>query len=186
MTISPAPEAAPVPVRTGLAAALLAFGVALFLAAPVQAQSDDTSRISEGDTVRLRVDGGLRVQAAFRAWDGPSMVLDVDGLSDPWTVSVYDVYTLDVFTERTSPEGFRHGAVLGGVTGMFVGAALGAVLNLSGVTHDPKAASDQVVSQSIRGGIIGAALGAFSFGIYRGKNPGRGWIGLELPEPPPR
>ena len=168
--------------RSALAPALAA--AFLLLAAPVQAQSGDTNRISEGDTVRLRMDGGLSVEAGFRAWDGPSMVLDVEGLTDPWSVSVYDMYTLEVFTERTSREGFRHGAVLGGVTGMFIGAAIGAALNLSGVTHDPKAASDQVVNQSIRGGIIGAALGAFSFGIYRGKNPGRGWIGLELPELP--
>lgn len=165
-------------------APIAALAACLLCAVPVQAQSDDTNRISEGDTVRLRIDGGLSLEAAFRGWDGPSMVLDVEGLADPWTVSVYDMYTLDVFTERTSREGFRHGAVLGGVTGMFVGAAIGAVLNLTGVTHDPRAASDQVVNQSVRGGIIGAALGAFSFGIYRGKNPGRGWIGLELPELP--
>ena len=157
----------------------------LMLPGGLSAQSDDTNRISDGDTVRVRMDGGLTVEAAFRSWEGPSMVLDVEGLNGLWTVSVYDVNTLEVFTDRTSPEGFRHGAVLGGVAGMFLGAAAGAILNLSGVTDDPNAASDQVVNQSIRGGVIGAALGALSFGIYRGKNPGRGWIGLELPELPP-
>jgi uncharacterized protein YcfJ len=154
-------------------------------AAPACAQSDDTNRVASGDTVRVRMDGGLSVEAAFRSWDGPSMVLSVEGLTEPWTVSVYDMHTLEVFTQRTSPEGFRHGAVLGAVAGMFLGAATGAVLNLSGVTDDPSAPADQVVNQSIRGAVIGAAIGGLSLGIYRGRNPGRGWIGLELPELPP-
>lgn len=169
---------------TPLARSSFAFALLLVAAGGVRAQSSDTNRMEPGDTVRLRLDGGLSVRASFRSWDGPSMVLGVEGLTEPWTVSVYDLHTLDVFTERTSSEGFRHGAVLGAVAGLFVGAATGATLNLSGVTHDSRAAADQVVRHSIRGGVIGAALGALALGIYRGRNPGRGWIGLELPELP--
>jgi hypothetical protein len=127
------------------------------------------------------MDGGFRVRAAFRAWEGESMVLNVDGLEGPWTVSVYDMRGLEVFTDRTRREGFRHGALLGAATGLFVGAVAGIALNAAGVTDDPNAPSDQLVTHAIRGAVIGVAGGALVYAVYRGRHPGRGWIGLELP-----
>ena len=150
-------------------------------AVPGLAQRSDTNRVNPGDSVRVRMDAGSRVDAAFRRWDGDSMVLRVAGLEAPWTVSVFDMYGLEVYTDRTRREGFRHGAVLGAAGGLFIGAVVGVALNAAGVTDDPNGPSDQLVTHAIRGAVIGIAGGALAYGVYRGRHPGRGWIGLQLP-----
>jgi hypothetical protein len=127
------------------------------------------------------MDGGFRVEAAFQRWNGESMVLAVEGLGVPWTVSVFDMHGLEVLTDRTRREGFRHGAVLGAAAGLFIGAVAGVGLNAAGVTDDPDAPSDQLITHAIRGAVIGIAGGALVYGVYRGRHPGRGWIGLALP-----
>jgi hypothetical protein len=109
------------------------------------------------------------------------MVLDVDGIDGYWAVSVFEMHRLEVLTERTRREGLRHGAVLGGAAGLFLGAAIGVVLNASGVTHDPAAPPGQIVTHAFRGAGIGIALGALAGGLYRGRRPGRGWVNLALP-----
>lgn len=146
------------------------------------AQSDDANRVSEGDTVRVMVSAGaLPVTASFLGWDGEAMLLDVDGIDGAWAVSVFDMHRLEVLTERTNREGLRHGAVLGGAAGLFIGAAIGVVLNVSGVTHDAAEPPGQIVTEALRGAGIGIALGAVAGGLYRGRRPGRGWVNLGLP-----
>jgi hypothetical protein len=145
------------------------------------AQSSDTNRVSVGDSVRIRMEGGMIVEAAFEGWAGESMVFDVPGLSDSWSVSVYDMRALEVYTDRTRREGFRHGALLGAAAGLFLGAAIGVALHSSGATDDPDGPADQIVTHGLRGAGIGLVLGALGFGVYRGRNPGSGWIGLQLP-----
>jgi len=168
-------------VRPSLAllAVLAAGGPGISAAA---AQGSDTNRVAEGDTVRLMMSGGsLPVTASFLGWDGETMLLDVEGLEGSWAVSVFDMHRLEVLTERTNREGFRHGAVLGGAAGLFLGAAIGVVLNASGVTHDPNEPPSQIVTQAMRGGVVGIAVGALAGGVWRGRRPGRGWVNLGLP-----
>jgi hypothetical protein len=171
-----------VPQRLRAVRAILILGAGLCGSAPeVSAQSSDTNRVSAGDTVRVRMDRGLTVEAVFQRWEGESMALSVEGLTAPWVVSVFDMQALDVYTDRTRREGFRHGALLGAAAGLFLGAAIGVALNASGATNDPDAPADQIVTEGLRGAALGIVAGGLAFGIYRGRHPGRGWIGLELP-----
>lgn len=110
------------------------------------------------------------------------MVLDVQGFSEPWSVSLHDLTRLQVYSDRTRHEGFRHGALLGGAAGLFIGATIGGVLKVSGANYDDGEPSDQVVNQTVRGAVLGTVFGALAYGVYRARHPGRGWIGLELPE----
>ncbi len=148
---------------------------------PAHAQRSDTNRVHPGDSVRVRMQGSFEVDASFERWEGDEMVLGVEGLDDPWTVSVYEMDRLQVYTDRTRREGFRHGAVLGAAAGIFIGAIAGIGLNAAGVTDDPDGPSDQLVTQAIAGAVVGMAGGALVYGVHRGRNPGRGWIGIVLP-----
>jgi hypothetical protein len=148
----------------------------------VAAQEADTNRVEKGDTVRIMVTpSALPVTASFLGWSGETMLLDVHGLDDPWSVSVFQMHKLEVLTRRTNRDGLRHGLVLGGATGLFLGAAVGVALNASGVTHDPARPPGQIVTAGIRGAWIGIVMGAVAGGIYRGRRPGRGWVNLGLP-----
>jgi hypothetical protein len=140
-----------VPQRLRAVRAILILGAGLCGSAPeVSAQSSDTNRVSAGDTVRVRMDRGLTVEAVFQRWEGESMALSVEGLTAPWVVSVFDMQALDVYTDRTRREGFRHGALLGAAAGLFLGAAIGVALNASGATDDPDAPADQIVTEGPR------------------------------------
>ena len=108
----------PIAQRLRAVRALLFLGASLCVTAPVaSAQSSDTNRVAAGDTVRVRMDRGLTVEAVFQRWEGESMALSVEGLTAPWIVSVFDMQALDVYTDRTRREGFRHGALLGAAEG---------------------------------------------------------------------
>jgi hypothetical protein len=165
--------------------ALLTVGPAGALGAvEAAAQSADANRVAEGDTVRVMVsERALPVTASFLGWEGEWMLLDVDGVDGSWSVNVFDLHRLELLTERTSREGLRHGVVLGGAAGLFVGAAVGVVLDASGVTNDPNQPPGQIVGHAITGGAIGILVGALAGGLYRGRRPGRGWVNLGLPGP---
>lgn len=146
----------------------------------VEAQAD-IMRVQVGDSLRVRLPGSLPIQAAFRAWDGQYMMLDIGGLDDEWPVSVFDMAGLELYTMRTPQESFRHGAILGAVSGIFIGAAIGLALHSIGVTDDPDAPPAQLMTNTLRGAGLGFALGAVGGGLYFGRNPGEGWVSIRLP-----
>ena len=163
--------------------------LALMVVLPVSAfpqrasgQEADANRVAIGDTVRVMVTpSALEVRASFLGWERDAMLLDVPGLEDPWAVSVFQMHRMEVLTHRTNREGLRHGLVLGGAGGLFLGAAVGAALNAFGVTHDPARPPAQIVTAGIRGAWVGTVVGALAGGVYWGRRPGRGWVRLELP-----
>ena len=91
-----------------------------------EAQISDISRISLGDSVRIRLPGALRVDASLLSWRGDVMMLDLVGLDAPWPVSILE---LEALVARTSREGFRYGAGVGAAAGIFLGAGLGLMLH---------------------------------------------------------
>ena len=167
-------------VLAGLALTGLAFGVP-FTVTPVVAQLAGSERVSVGDTVRIRMPGGLPVAAEFVQWDYDVMVLGVEGLESEWPVSVFDMARLEVYGDRTSREGFRHGAIIGAVSGMFIGAVVGVLLQAGGVTDQPDQPPSQLISDAFTGAGIGILSGGLAGGFYKGAHPGRGWIRLALP-----
>lgn len=148
---------------------------------PVSAQFSDASRVSDGDTVRIRLPRAMPVKASVVGMHNDVMVMRVEGLDGPWGVSLFDMTSLEVFTDRTPREGFRHGAILGGVSGLFIGAAVGIVLHTTGVTDDPSQPPGKLMTDALRGAGLGVIGGALAFGFYGGSHPGRGWIGIALP-----
>ena len=134
-----------------------------------------------GDTVRVRMPGGIPVAAALLEWRSDVMVLGVDGLDGAWPVSVFDMARLEVYGDRTSREGFRHGAIMGGITGLFVGAAVAVALQAAGVTDQADQPPSQLISDAFTGAGLGFVAGSLTGGFYRGSHPGRGWIRLALP-----
>jgi len=125
--------------------------------------------------------GGLPVAAEFVQWDYDVMVLGVDGLESDWPVSLFDMARLEVYGDRTSREGFRHGAIIGAVSGLFIGAVVGVLLQAGGVTDQPDQPPSQLISDAFTGAGIGILSGGLAGGFYKGAHPGRGWIRLALP-----
>lgn len=165
---------------------MLGFGLAgLLLAgptvAPVAGQLAGSERVMVGDTVRIRMPGGVLVSAELVRWNADIMMLDVEGLESEWPVSLFDMARLDVYDDRTSREGFRHGAILGAVSGLFIGAVVGILLQAGGVTDQPDQPPSQLISDAFTGGGIGLLAGGVVGGFYMGSHPGRGWIRLALP-----
>lgn len=138
-------------------------------------------RVQEGDSLRVHLEGNLPITAAFHAWDGEYMMLGIEGIDDEWPVSIFEMNALELYTLRTSQESFRHGAILGAVSGIFIGAAVGLALHSLGVTDDPDAPPAQLMTNALRGAGLGFALGGIGGGLYFGKNPGWGWVSITLP-----
>jgi len=145
------------------------------------AQGSGLNRVEVGDSVRVRMEGSVLIPASLDAWRGNVLVLNVSGLSTTWPVAASDLVSLEVYTLRTKPESFRHGAIIGGVSGLFIGAALGLLLNSTGVTYDPDAAPAQLMTHALAGAGLGFVGGALLGGVYLGRRPGMGWIGITLP-----
>lgn len=62
-----------------------------------------------------------------------------------------------------------------------VGAATGLVLHVTGVIDDPKEPPAQLFSDALEWAGIGMVVGSIGGGFLGGRNPGKGWIRLELP-----
>jgi hypothetical protein len=155
--------------------------LALSVTAPLAAQSD-ASRVAVGDSVRVRFPGAMTVGASVQAWRGfDVMILDTEGLESAWPVSVFDIESLGLLTQRTPREGLRHFAMLGAVSGLFIGAAVALALHAGGAIDDPNQPPALIFVNGLRGagwGILGGTL----FGaVYGGRRPGTGWIQIELP-----
>ncbi len=146
-----------------------------------EAQISDVSRISLGDSVRIRLPGALRVDASLLSWRGDVMMLDLVGLDAPWPVSILELEALEVHVARTSREGFRYGAGVGAAAGIFLGAGLGLVLHATGIVNDPDQPQTQVMRTATRWSALGAVAGALGGGFYMGAHPGFGWVRIELP-----
>lgn len=154
----------------------------LGVACPLTAQGGDLSMLSPGDSVRVRLRGGIPVPASFGAWNEDVMLLTVQGLGQDWPVSIYDMESLDIYRARTPQEGFRQGVLIGAVAGVFVGAAVGLVLHSTGVSFDPDLPSDQqILATSLRWAGIVAAAGGVVGGFVGGSHPGIGWVHVDLP-----
>jgi hypothetical protein len=160
---------------------LLTVGACAMGGAGVSAQGSGLDRVEVGDSVRIRMEGTVLVPASLNSWRGNVMVLNVSGLQTTWPVSVSDLISLEVYTLRTHQESFRQGAILGAVSGLFVGAAIGVILNTTGVIKDPDAPPAQIMTQAIAGAGLGFAGGAVLGGIYYGRRSGMGWVGITLP-----
>jgi len=143
----------------------------------------DASRVEVGDTVRVRLPRGQPVEAVFQGWSSDVMLLQVDGMAQAWPVSVFDMSRLQVWTQRTRREGLRHYAVIGAVTGLFVGAGVGLALHSSGISADPEGPAEQIVMTTLRWAGLGTIGGFVTGGFLGGRNPGVGWISLSLPVP---
>lgn len=164
------------------AAVILVLSLGMWAAgvAPLAGQFSDASRVEPGDSVRVRLLSALPVDASFLEWRGDAMIFEVQGLGSDWPVSVSDMSSLSVYTDRSPREGFRHGAVLGAVGGLFFGAAIGLALNWTGVIDDPEVPS-KLMTDGMRWAGLGLVAGAMSYGFYRGGHPGRGWVQIALP-----
>ncbi len=141
----------------------------------------DRNRMSAGDSVRIRLSGRRTVAAEFTRWTTNDIVLDVNGFSSPYSVAVEEMERLDAYLQRTPRESFRHGALLGAASGIFIGAALGVVLHHTGVIDDPRAPPAEIVTDAMTWMGIGLAGGALVGGLWAGSHPGFGWIRIELP-----
>lgn len=160
-------------------------GVCLALAtvgAPraVRAQEHLIGDLVEGDSVRLRMRGSMRVHASMLGFRGDTLLLRVQGLAGPWPVSQIDLVTLEQHADRNSREGFRHGATLGLATGLFVGAISGVVVSFA-TKNGVGEAGYELANRTFRWGGLGAVLGALGGGFLGGAHPGTGWVGLALP-----
>lgn len=136
-----------------------------------------------GDTVRVRLPRAQPVEAVFQGWEADLMLLHVDGMAQDWPVSIYDMALLQVHTARTRREGLRHYAILGAVTGLFVGAGIGLALHASGLTNDPDGPAEQIVATTLKGAGLGTIGGFLTGGFLGGRSPGIGWVSLSLPVP---
>lgn len=141
----------------------------------------DASRVEIGDTVRIRLPRAQPVEAVLKRWEADLMLLEVDGMAQDWPVSVFDMVMLQVRTDRTRREGLRHYAIMGAVTGLFVGAGVGLGLHASGITNDPEGPAEQIVATTLRGAGLGTIGGFLLGGFLGGRSPGTGWISLSLP-----
>ena len=145
------------------------------------AAQSDVNRVEIGDSVWVSVRGYVPVAATFASWQGENMMLNVDGLSGQWPVSIFDMIGLRLYTMRTRQESFRDGAMLGGATGLFAGAALGLLLHSVGAIGDPEAPPAQLMTHTLAGAGLGFVGGLFAGGFYYGRNPGLGWVSITLP-----
>lgn len=136
--------------------------------------------LQSGDSVRLRVRGALLLDASMSELRQDTLILNLDGVDAPWPVSGFDLVTLERYADRTPRQGLRHGAVVGMVSGLFVGAGLALGLHALGSNDEPDAGI-AVLRSALTGVGLGAVSGAVGGGILGGRQPGRGWVSLALP-----
>lgn len=160
----------------GLAAVALGANVG-----PAAAQGADRNRMTEGDSVRIRLEGRMTVNAAFRGWQGDGIVLDVNGFAEPYPVALSDMQRLDAYMMRTRRESFRHGALLGAASGLFIGAGVGIVLHTTGVIAEEDGPPPEIVTDALTWMGLGLVGGTLFGGFYAGTHPGLGWIEVQLP-----
>lgn len=153
--------------------------VVLSSAAPAHALPQ-IRQLQVGDSVRVRLPGALRVDASMHEMRNDTLLLIVSGISGVWPVAGRDLVTLDRYTDRTPQQGFRNGAVLGVVIGVFAGAATGLVLHVTGVIDDPEEPPAQLFGNALKWAGLGIVVGGFGGGFIGGRNPGKGWIRVEL------
>ena len=139
--------------------------------------------LEDGDSVRLRLPGALKVDASMRDLRDDTLVLIVPGLATDWSLSAFDLESLERWVDRSPSEGFRHGAALGLAIGLFVGAAAGGVLHATPILGGPDDPPSRVVEAAIAWGAFGGGVGALTGGFLGGARPGQGWISIELPVP---
>lgn len=150
-------------------------------AAEVSAQGADRNRMTEGDSVRVRLTGRMTVSAVFSEWQTNGILLAVDGFVDPYQVELENLERLDVFMARTPSESFRHGALLGGTAGIFIGAVAGVILHAGGVIADESGPPSEVVTDALSFAGIGLVGGVLVGGFYASSHPGSGWIRVQVP-----
>ncbi len=138
-------------------------------------------RVEVGDSIRVGMTNVLPVEGALVGWREGGLLMRVDGLDEAWPLRFQDLSSLQVYTLRTAREGFRHGAVLGAVSGIFVGAALGLLLHTTGVIGDEESPPAQILSHGLAGAGIGFGVGAMVGGFWYGRRPSSGWIQITLP-----
>lgn len=141
----------------------------------------DPSRVVLGDAVRVRLQRAQPIEAVFLGWDADRMLLDAEGLEDDWPVSVFDMAWLEVYTARSPREGLRHYAILGAVSGLFIGAGIGLGLHAAGVIDDPDGPPALILANTLKGAGLGTVGGLITGGVLGGRHPGSGWIALTLP-----
>lgn len=162
-------------------AVVAALVLTLAFAAEAAGQGADRNRMMEGDSVRARLTGRMTVSAVFTRWEDDGILLEVDGFSDPYEVNLANLERLDVYMARTSRESFRHGALLGGTSGIFIGAVAGLLLHRAGVIDDERAPPAEVMTDALSFAGIGLVAGVLVGGFYAGSHPGSGWIRIQLP-----
>lgn len=138
--------------------------------------------LTSGDSVRVRLPGALRVEASMRAVRADTIVLAVSGLADQWSLSAFDLESLERYVDRTPSEGFRQGAILGMAAGLFAGAATGLLLHYTGAlgAEDEHPVED-LVGTTLKGAGLGAGVGILVGGFFGGAHPGMGWVSIDLP-----
>jgi hypothetical protein len=159
---------------------LLGATLILGVTGSASAQSD-ASRVEFGDSVRVRLPRAQAVDASFRGWDQGVMLLRVQGLEGQWNVPVRDLSALSVYTTRTPREGLRHYSILGAVSGLFLGAAVGLALHTTGVIDDPTKPPAQIITNALKWSGLGVVGGLLAGGVLGGRHPGAGWVGISLP-----
>lgn len=144
------------------------------------AQWHDLLELEVGDSLRVRLPGALRVDVSMQGWQRDTLMLRVEGLRTLWPVSGFDLETLEKFGDRTPREGLRHGAAIGMATGIFAGAAVGLLLEVTGEPDETDVAQ-RVIGAAVRWAGMGAVAGTIGGAVLGGRRPGRGWVLLELP-----
>ncbi len=160
---------------------MLALGALVPTGSEAAAQGADRNRMTVGDSVRVRLTGRMTVSAVFNQWQSDGILLDVDGFVDPYQVDLENLERLDVYMARTPRESFRHGALLGGTAGIFIGAVAGFLLHAGGVIDDEGAPPAEVVTDALTFAGIGLVGGVLVGGFYASSHPGSGWIRVQLP-----
>ena len=166
--------------RPGCGCTVLAAILVLGVTCPVHAQSD-LSRVELGDSVRVQLPRARAVEASLQGWDQGVMLLRVQGLESQWGVPVRDLAALSVYTARSPREGLRHYSILGAVSGLFLGAAVGLALHTMGVIDDPTKPPAQIITNALKWSGLGVVGGVVAGGVLGGQNPGVGWVGISLP-----
>lgn len=180
--MSAVPRCAALRVGCAIGLALAALAAAPWTADAQESRSDIESLVA-GDSLRLRVRGGLPFDAHMRLMDRDTLVLVTRGLADDWRVAASDLETLHRYVDRTPREGFRYGAAIGMAIGMVAGAAVGALLHATDVIGGPDETLQGFVAGTMKLSAAGLGVGALAGGFIGGASPGMGWIGIQLPVP---
>jgi hypothetical protein len=137
--------------------------------------------VTEGDSVRVVREGAISIEGIAVLIQGERISLRTDGVVALWPVSLSEMHSLDVLRPRTKSEGFRYGLGTGLAGGLFIGAAVGLVLYLTGAVgsaDDPQA--ELLMQTTLRGSWIGSLVVGIIGGFRGGADPGYGWRAVEL------